>query len=186
MDGVLSRFSGWLGEFCRLHQVNVQILDASGRTLIGPVREPAFCTTVKCARPAGCPEDCGRSRRGGPRSSIPQLFRCPYHLSNIAWVVRPAQGDENHETWTVILGRTLATQEQMTSCLEVVQETEEIGDEALAALGSIPWLAEPQLSALARFMQTTLEMVLHIDEAPPPAPAGAEAKGQAPSRSRRK
>ena len=90
------------------------------------------------------------------------------------------------QTWTGVLGRTLATQEQMTRCLDVVQETEEIGDEALAALGSIPWLAEPQLSALARFMQTTLEMVLHIDEAPPPPPAGAEAKGQAPSRSSRK
>lgn len=150
----VARLSSWLGEFCRLHQVSVLILGPDGRPLLGPLREPVFCSTVGCAQ--GCPPDCGRSRLGVPRSSALQIFHCPYHLSNIAFTVRP--GPE--ATWTVLVGRTLATQEQMARCLEVIEDSETLGDEALGGLGSIPWQAEPQLAAAARFLQATLELVL--------------------------
>ena len=167
-----SRLTSWLREFCRLHQINVQILDGLGRVLIDPVREPAFCTSVKGARPDGCPDDCGRSGQAVAHSSTPQIFHCPYHLSNIGWVVGPV--DSESPSWTVILGRTLATQEQLTGCLEVVQEADEIGEETLATLGSIPWMAEPQLAANARFLQRSLELILDL---PAPGPAGTPPKG---------
>jgi hypothetical protein len=172
-----SRITAWLREFCRLHQINVQILDGLGRVLIDAVQEPAFCTSVKSARPSGCPDDCGRSRHAVAHAAKPHIFHCPYHLSNIAWVV--GQQEENAPAWTVILGRTLATQEQMTSCLEVVREADEIGEETLATLGSIPWMAEPQLASAARFLQRSLELILGIPPATAESSKSAEMKGKA-------
>jgi hypothetical protein len=163
LESAPQRLAPWLGEFCRLHQVCVQILNGAGEVVLGPQHEPAFCTTVKCS--PGCPADCGRSGHAVPRSSSLHLFHCPYHLSNIAWTVRPS----GNEAWTVIVGRTLATQEQMTSCLSVIEESDSLGDEALAALGSIPWQAEPQLAAVTRFLQASLELILTPET--PRAPA---------------
>lgn len=145
----------WLGEFSRLHQICVQVLDGSGKPIVEPQQEPVFCTVAKSSRPGGCPHDCGRSLQGEPRSSEPQMFQCPYHLSSISWVVRPSPG----VAWTVIIGRTLATQDQMSKCLETIREAEEFGDEALAALGSIPWQAEPQLVAACRFLESTMRLI---------------------------
>ncbi|MBN1476873.1 PocR ligand-binding domain-containing protein [Candidatus Sumerlaeota bacterium] len=151
-----TRLSEWLSEFCRLHHLTVQILNGSGEVVIAPVREPSFCSAVKSAHPAGCPRDCGLSRRRRPASQRPSLSHCPYYLSNVAWTIPTADG----KVWTVVLGRTLATQEQMSNCLDVVREAPDLSDDALAALGSIPWQAEPQLMTAAQFLRHSLNLIL--------------------------
>jgi Sensory domain found in PocR len=171
-----TRLSSWLSEFCRLHHLTVQILNGSGEVVIAPIHEPAFCSAVKSAHPDGCPRDCGLSRRRRPVSQRPSLAHCPYHLSNVAWTIPAEEG----KVWTVVLGRSLATQEQMSSCLDVVREAPDLSDDALAALGSIPWQAEPQLMTAAQFLRHSLNLILERET------TKSASKSKASSNSRRK
>jgi hypothetical protein len=148
----LESLKKWLGEFCRLHQVSVQIIDGHDRVVLGPFNAPEFCRRVGHSLLGACPVDCGRPYTSSPTSQARESFHCPFHLSNVAWT-QPIHDDE---VWTVIVGRTFASQRQINGCFEIIHDI----DEALTALGSIRWKDETQLEAVARFLQVSLDLVL--------------------------
>lgn len=148
----LTALGQWLGEFSRLHQVGVQIVDGNDQIILGPINAPEFCERVASTVHGACPVDCGRPYSSHPGSKEREQFQCPFHLSNVAWTVLVGED----EMWTVIVGRVLSSQRQMNECFGIVHDV----DEAVGALGSIRWKEEPQLEAVARFLQISLDLIL--------------------------
>ena len=64
----LEPLKSWLGEFCRLHQVGIQIVDGHDEIVIGPINAPEFCHRVGHSLLGACPVDSGRPYTSSPSS----------------------------------------------------------------------------------------------------------------------
>lgn len=153
----LRRLTPWLDQLGALHHVTVSVLDAAGRTVAGPFHEPGFCRIVKSQYPEGCPPDCGQAQAGGAAT-----WMCPYHLTCASVAV---EGDDG-AALSVLLGRTLGSQEELTRCLDTVEVVTSLGEEALAAAPALPWRSVEQFEPLAGFVRQSLRLMGVAPERP--------------------